>query len=59
MTDHEMKILANAGDGDIEVICACGKWSTEVTDDKYAKPLYQRHLRIQLVSPHDKPNDWE
>lgn len=57
--DHEMKVLANAGDGDIAVVCTCGTWDTTVTEEKFAEPCFKRHLRIQLVPPHNKPNEWE
>ena len=53
---HEMEHKQLA-DGDPAVVCTCG-WLATYTDPKFAEPMYSRHLRVNLVPPHNKPNEW-
>ncbi len=58
MSDHEMKILANAGGGDVDISCLCG-WMKRVTDEKFAEPVFTRHLRLNLIPPYHEKDQFK
>lgn len=54
---HEME-LKQLADGNPAVTCSCG-WFCTYTEEKFAEPLYSRHLRMNLIPPHDNPQKWD
>lgn len=52
--DLEIKVLT---DGEMVATCTCG-WSKTVTEEKFAQPLWTRHMRLNLIPPFDNDNEW-
>lgn len=58
MQDHKIDLIKT--DKETKITCSCGNFSSSATEERFVKPIVQRHLmhnRIWPYKDHKKPEE--